>query len=217
MQPRVRWTFQRYPISTIPLHCEILKATMPSCNHGLFSIQCITQSSKIQRTCPRHKLLERRRSVLSQLEACITRINQRTVAMDSSPFYTRPPLKFRGIADGLAKSHLDGSECCLIHADNPLSSKKGVYLNPNVRVGYHPAAYAAVNTAGNSWLSGFSIFMGLWKNRILRTFTTPWFKESIVERRLSRWEEQYSENIEPGPFCLVNEMQVLTFNGWGHR
>ncbi|BAE60536.1 unnamed protein product [Aspergillus oryzae RIB40] len=53
------------------------------------------------------------------------------VAMDAAPFYQHPPLKFRGISDSLAKSHLEGSECCLIHADNPLSREKGVWLNPN--------------------------------------------------------------------------------------
>ena len=137
--------------------------------------------------------------------------------MDSLPFYIHPPLKFRGIADGLAESHLEGSECCLIHADNPLSSDLGVWVNPNVRVGYNPVAYAAVNTVRNSWLSSFSIFMGLWKNRLLRAFTTPWYKELIVKRRIWQWEEEASENYEPGPFCLVNEMQVLTSIGWGHR
>ncbi|KAK2855668.1 hypothetical protein FQN49_004966, partial [Arthroderma sp. PD_2] len=53
------------------------------------------------------------------------------VVMDSSPFYQDPPLKFRGISDGIAKMHLEGSECCLVHADNPLSKQMGVWLNPN--------------------------------------------------------------------------------------
>lgn len=137
--------------------------------------------------------------------------------MDSAPFYANSPLKFRGISDSLAKSHLEGSECCLIHADNPLSSRKGVWLNPNVRVGYTPKAYAAVNPARNAWLSSFSIITGLWENRVLRWVTTPWFKENAVRKQVARWEELHPGNTEPGPFCIINEMQVLTFNGWGHR
>ncbi|KAB8211109.1 cryptococcal mannosyltransferase 1-domain-containing protein [Aspergillus parasiticus] len=139
------------------------------------------------------------------------------VAMDSSPFYQDPPLKFRGISDSLARSHLEGSECCLIHADNPLSREKGVWLNPNVRVGYNAPAYLAVNPMENSWLSSFTIVSGLWRNRFLRWFTTPWFKENIVWTRLWKWEKQSGGNKESGPFCLINEMQVLTENGWAHR
>lgn len=137
--------------------------------------------------------------------------------MNAAPFYQHPPLKFRGISDSLAKSHLEGSECCLIHADNPLSREKGVWLNPNVRVGYNAPAYSAVNPMENSWLSSFTIASGLWKNRILRWFTTPWFKENIVWTRLWKWEKQSGGNMESGPFCLINEMQVLTENGWAHR
>ncbi|KAE8143492.1 cryptococcal mannosyltransferase 1-domain-containing protein [Aspergillus pseudotamarii] len=139
------------------------------------------------------------------------------VAMDATPFYQNPPLRFRGISDSLAKSHLEGSECCLIHADNPLSREKGVWLNPNVRVGYSSAAYLAVNPEKCSWLSSFTIGNGLWKNRFMRWLTTPWFKENIVWTRLWKWEKQSQENRERGPFCLINEMQVLTENGWAHR
>jgi hypothetical protein len=137
--------------------------------------------------------------------------------MDASPFYGKSPLKFRGIPDSLAQSHVEGSECCLIHADNPLSREKGVWLNPNVRVGYNPHAYAAVNSDESSWLSSLSILGGLWQNRLMRWFTTEWFKENIVKGRLSEWKEQSSGNQEIGPFCLVNEMQVLIEKGWAHR
>lgn len=137
--------------------------------------------------------------------------------MDPTPFYNTQPLTFRGIPDSLAKSHLEGSECCLIHADNPLSGTKGVWLNPNVRVGYDPASYTAMNPSDGSWISSFGIAYGLWKNRLLRWFSSPWFRESVIENRLSRWEDQSPDNIEPGPFCLADEMQVLTDYGWAHR
>lgn len=137
--------------------------------------------------------------------------------MDATPFYQNAPLRFRAISDSLAKSHLEGSECCLIHADNPLSREKGVWLNPNVRVGYNSPAYLAVNPVNNSWLSSYTITGGLWKNRFMRWFTTPWFKENVVWTRLWKWEKQSAGNREPGSFCLINEMQVLTENGWAHR
>lgn len=81
------------------------------------------------------------------------------IALDASPFYPstlarsvssspHPPLKFRGLPDSLAKSHLEASECCLIHSDNPLRSTKGIFLNPNVRVSYNATTYSKVNGGG---------------------------------------------------------------------
>lgn len=138
------------------------------------------------------------------------------VAMDPSPFYAQHRLQFRAISDSLAKFHLEGSECCLIHADNPLSKTSGVWLNPNVRVGYSPAAYAAVNPADTPWLSTFSIIWGMWQNRLLRWFTSPWFSENTIKTRIARWENQDPRDKEPGPFCLIDEMQILTMIGWVH-
>jgi hypothetical protein len=149
-----------------------------------------------------------------------------TVFMEAAPFYANFPLRFRGIPDSLAKHHLEASECCLIHADNPLSLTQGVWLNPNVRVGYNGPAYEAVNPARGSWLSSSEIFVGLWKARIWRWVTTTYFKDSVVDRRLRAWEKEsntrYWENkpnprhYEPGRHCLINEMQVLVANGWAH-
>jgi len=62
------------------------------------------------------------------------------VAFNAAPFYSSPALQFRGLPDTPAAHHLEASECCLIHMDNPLSAQKGVYLNTNVRVGYNPKA-----------------------------------------------------------------------------
>jgi len=135
--------------------------------------------------------------------------------MSAEPFISWPYLRFRGITDSLAISHLEGSECCLIHADNPLSSSKGVYLNPNVRVGYNTPAYDAVHPTSN-WISLSQIFWALWENRLRRWTTTPLFKEWVVQRRVRRWEAQDKHNQEPGRFCLINEMQVLVENGWAH-
>ncbi|KAH1515128.1 hypothetical protein KXX29_000456 [Aspergillus fumigatus] len=137
------------------------------------------------------------------------------VAMPIEPFVSATPLRFRGIPDSLAVFHLEGSECCLIHADNPLSGHQGVYLNPKVRVGYNGPAYEAVHPAG-SWLSPQYIALALWENRFRRWATTSLFKKFVVRRRLAQWKALSSGRHEPGEFCLINEMQVLVANGWAH-
>lgn len=137
------------------------------------------------------------------------------VAMPAAPFYASPPLHFRGIPDSLAAFHLEASECCLIHADNPLSARRGVFLNPLVRVGYSGPAYGAVNPIMN-WLSPGTILQGLWTNRLRRWTTSPWWKERVVSKRVARWAAMSEGNQEPGQFCIINEMQVLHPWGWVH-
>lgn len=137
--------------------------------------------------------------------------------MDASPFYSSSdPLRFRGIPDSLAKQHLEGSECCLIHADNPLSHAQGVWINPHVRVGYNGPAYEAVNPDQGIWLSSSELLIGLWKNRIWRWTSTNLFKGLTVDRRIRAWESTDPARHELGPHCLINEMQVLVSNGWAH-
>lgn len=139
-----------------------------------------------------------------------------TVVMDAAPFYDETPLQFRGIADSLAASHLEGSECCLIHADNDLSMSKGVWLNPNVRVAYTGPGYEAMNPVQNPWVSTTAIYRGLWQNRILRWLTTTRIKDTVVGHRLTLWKDQFPASAEAGAMCLINEMQVLVANGWAH-
>ncbi|CAI7646747.1 unnamed protein product [Penicillium glandicola] len=137
------------------------------------------------------------------------------VAMSASPFVASPPLRFRGIPDSLAHYHLEGSECCLIHTDNPLSVEKGVYLNPLVRVGYSGAAYTAIHPMMN-WLSAGRILQGLWVNRLRRLGITSWLKETVVRKRVNRWRALGTGNEEDGELCIVNEMQILHRYGWAH-
>lgn len=110
--------------------------------------------------------------------SCTCLMHQAPVVMDATPFYdVSKPLRFRAIPDGLVESHLEGSECCLIHADSPLSPTKGVWLNPSVRVGYSGLAYDAVH--GECGLSPYAILAGLWTNRLLRWFTTTYVKSTL--------------------------------------
>jgi len=137
--------------------------------------------------------------------------------MDARPFYHDVhPLRFRGVPDSLAEHHVEGSECCLIHVDNPQSKTQGVWLNPTVRVGYSGAAYEQVLPhVYNMWLGPFRVFFKLWENRIRRWFTSPWLKERVLSRRTAGWSRD-SGDVEQGGLCLVNEMQVLVANGWAH-
>jgi hypothetical protein len=144
------------------------------------------------------------------------------VLFDSSPFYADPPLRFRGIDDSLADLHLEASECCLIHADNFLSRDpdKGVWLNPNVRVGYNVPVYQAVK--GGRFPGPVATVVGGWVNRWLR------FKGRLqhnleqvtVQKRLAKWRSETPTGeltrIEVGESCLINEMQIMWQNGWKH-
>ena len=140
------------------------------------------------------------------------------VVFDAAPFYdTKQPLAFRGISDQLAESHLEGSECCLIHADNSLSASKGVWVNPHVRVAYNGTAYEAMNpTNGDPWLSSFAIVTGLWRNRVKRWLRTVHVRDTTVQRRLHTWRSGSIDRQEPGAFCVIDEMQIVLWNGWGH-
>jgi hypothetical protein len=135
--------------------------------------------------------------------------------MPTDPFLTQTPLRFRGISDSLGASHLEGSECCLIHADNPLSKTHGIFLNPLVQVGYNSIAYDAVHSS-SAKLSLWRLYVGVWKNRVLRWTTTPMLKEWVVTDRISMWKKRNPGENEPAWFCLVNEMQVLYAKGWRH-
>lgn len=149
-----------------------------------------------------------------------THTNHITVAMPAKPFVSSTPLQFRGIDDSLARHHLEGSECCLIHADNPLTRDLGVYVNPRVRVGYDSAAYKKANPEGGSvWISTWSVLWGVWTNRVTEWTLWAW-EDSLVKRkvrkRLARWKKEDPSHHEPGDFCLINEMQVIVWNGWAH-
>lgn len=137
------------------------------------------------------------------------------VSMPATPFLSNNPIRFRGISDSLGEHHLEGSECCLIHADNPLSTTNGVFLNPVVRVGYNGTAFDAIHSQYEE-LSLLDIWKGVWRNRILRWLTTPVFKEWVVRTRVQNWRQTHNSEEEPGRFCLINEMQVIHEKGWRH-
>ncbi|KAI0594494.1 cryptococcal mannosyltransferase 1-domain-containing protein [Biscogniauxia sp. FL1348] len=142
------------------------------------------------------------------------------VVFDSAPFYANPPLMFRGIDDTLADLHLEGSECCLIHADNYLTPEKGVWLNPNVRVGYNEEAYWQIRT--NRFPTPFWTVVGAWINRIQgwRMSIQSQLETRTIQKRLEEWKLATPNGdlsrYEPGEHCLINEMQIMWSNGWKH-
>ena len=137
------------------------------------------------------------------------------VAFDADPWIGIDKLEFRGVQDSLAKYHLEGSECCLVHADNPLTTSHGVWLNPHVRVGYNSEAYTSVH-ASEPWPAVVEVFWGVWRNRLARWMTITRFKRRTVEGRLEEWGKGDKSRFERGRMCLINEMQVLVENGWAH-
>ncbi|KAI1470122.1 glycosyltransferase family 69 protein [Daldinia caldariorum] len=142
------------------------------------------------------------------------------VVFDPAPFYANPPLQFRGIDDSLADFHLEGSECCLIHADNYLTDKKGVWLNPNVRVGYDEKAYYQIRT--NRFPNPFWTVVGAWVNRLnaCHAAIQSRLETRVVQTRLKQWKLETPnggpQRDEPGEACLINEMQIMWSNGWMH-
>lgn len=147
------------------------------------------------------------------------------MAMDAAPFYTKlRKLAFRGYETSLARQHVEASECCLVHADNPYASARGVFVNPGVRVAYYGMGaptdgYAVVNPAGGGvWLSPWAILRGVWENRARRWLAPGWAMErgeAVLRGRIKAWEKDYGRR-EPGDFCAVDEMQVLRMDGWAH-
>ncbi len=147
------------------------------------------------------------------------------VVFDAAPFYAHPPLRFRGVDDSLADLHLEGSECCLIHADNVLSAdpEKGVWLNPNVRVAYSVPTYRQVRRQEGAPFPGpWATVVGAWANRWLRWQAGVQFalERSTVRRRLQQWAAATPggelARDEVGEACLINEMQIMWQNGWKH-
>lgn len=192
-----------------------LDFSKPPTYYDTFALRDSNGHEHATQTWPYFRSSKSRNAMLNGIPAPVSSCWNGIVAMPASSFTGIKSLNFRGVQDTLAESHVEGSECCLIHADNPASRTRGVFLNPNVRVGYNRAAYENVHSPG-SWLSLSQIYFGLWKNRVFRRLTTTWPKEMTIARRIQQWEKQGKDREEPGGFCLINEMQIIVYNGWKH-
>lgn len=150
-------------------------------------------------------------------------------AFKADPFYEagRGRLGYRGAEDGLAQRHIEGSECCFVHADlekylGTTGKREGIWVNPNVRVGFNEEAYKSANPKGGGWPGAGDRVLGTWKNRLVRWFRHSWRRESAdkVVARIEQWiaegKESGEEREEVGDYCLVDETQVLFEAGWMH-
>ncbi|CAD0090632.1 unnamed protein product [Aureobasidium mustum] len=194
-----------------------LDFSKPPAFYDTFALRDIEGHEAVTTEWPYFRSRESREALKYGKPTPVTSCWNGIVAMNAKPFYQTPQLTFRGVPDSLAKFHVEGSECCLIHTDNPFSREQGVWVNPNVRVGYNEHAYKVVNPEGSKgWISTFSIARSLWINRLLRWLTSPLFKERVMRRRVEQWMEKRPNSHETGPSCLINEMQILTWFGWAH-
>ncbi|CAG8089530.1 unnamed protein product [Penicillium nalgiovense] len=192
-----------------------LDFSKPPNYYDTFALRDSKGHESIMQTWPYFSSAESRHAMKKMSPVPVASCWNGMVAMPASPFIASSPLRFRGIPDSLAEYHLEGSECCLIHTDNPLTVDKGVYLNPLVRVGYSGATYTATHPMMN-WLSVKRILQGLWVNRLRRLGITTWLKEAVVRRRIDSWRALGAGNEERGELCIINEMQILHKYGWAH-
>ncbi|KAL8836052.1 MAG: hypothetical protein Q9170_003065 [Blastenia crenularia] len=193
-----------------------LDFSKPPHYYDTFALRDSNGDEAITSTYPYFRSSASRNALISGQPVPVQSCWNGVIAFDAAPFYHTPELRFRGIPDSLARYHLEGSECCLVHADNPLTSTQGVWLNPNVRVGYNAEAYHKVHQI-TPWPTISESVVGLWKNRLWRWITPTFHKKIKVAGRLRKWTGKgLGEVSEREIYCLINEMQVLVANGWAH-
>lgn len=186
--------------------------------YDTFALRDSDGHEPLMETWPYFRAKTSRAAIMAGQPAQVTSCWNGMVVMDAEPFYDQShPLIFRGIPDGLSLAHLEGSECCLIHADNTLSITKGVWINPNVRVGYNTTAYNAIGAEGQVvWPSWWETITGSWKSTILRLTSNTWSQDRTISRRIAEWQATNPGEKEVGGACIIDEMQVLIWNGWTH-
>ncbi|KAK3722506.1 hypothetical protein LTR37_002498 [Vermiconidia calcicola] len=208
----------------------------PPAFYDTFALRDSSGDPAIMQTWPFFRSAASRNALIANQPVPVQSCWNGIVAMPAAPFYDKAtPLRFRGVPDSLAHDHIEGSECCLIHADNRLSSSLGVWVNPNVRVGYcHPdlhkpekntfahdwdifkhacqMAYDEVHPSGaGSWVSYFQIARGLWENRLRRwTSLGVSMQNWKLRRKLQAWEAESETHEEVGNVCLVDEMHIIS-------
>lgn len=206
-----------------------LDFSRPPAFYDTFALRDASGAKPITQTWPYFLDARSRHAMMAGRDVPVQSCWNGVVLFDSTPFYAHTAVKyakdaltFRGIPDSLSLQHLEASESCLIHIDNPLSKDLGVWMNPHVRVGYNGAADAAIHPSfGMSpWPGKLRRVWGIWGNRLVRWmgWGKRWSEGWTVRQRVQRWVEEgeRGQREERGVACLVNEMQVLIKNGWAH-
>lgn len=168
-----------------------------------------------------------RRSISAGLPIKVQSCWNGMLVMDAAPFMSSPGssegITYRGVDDSLAVKHIEGSECCLVHADLIASgaADAGIWVNPAVRVGYNRPAYEGVHDQeGNGWMSPSEYVYGFYYNRYKRWTSSDWSERRRVRKRVEAWKAEGrklgEKRSEVGLYCLVNQMHTLIWNGWAH-
>ncbi|EME86352.1 glycosyltransferase family 69 protein, partial [Pseudocercospora fijiensis CIRAD86] len=182
----------------------------PPAFYDTFALRDVEGYNKLMKTWPYFRSQKSRREVKASRPVPVKSCWNGIVAMDSEAFYGRS-LQFRGVDDSLAEYHIEGSECCLIHADNPFSWKKGVWVNPIVRVGYSGEAYEAMH---NSGVSTFRVIYGSWMNRIWRWTSAGMIVMAIeAASQLADPNEEVLGEVEPLQVMLENDLLYTFYRG----
>ncbi|KAI9374658.1 cryptococcal mannosyltransferase 1-domain-containing protein [Aspergillus egyptiacus] len=179
-------------------------------SHDTFALRDSDGHERLMQKWPFFRSSRSREAMKLMLPVPVRSCWDSMVFMRADSFYGNPPLKFREVPDSLASARVSGSECCLIHADNFHSRRKGVYLNPFVRVGRNTATTDSETQSSHQWLSSWEILTSLWENRLRRWFTFPSLERWSLNRRYAAWKAQDENNKEQGDFCLIDELWPVT-------
>ncbi|EPE30110.1 hypothetical protein GLAREA_12833 [Glarea lozoyensis ATCC 20868] len=195
----------------------------PPSYYDTFALRDIFGDKTVTRNWPYFLASQSRKELISNDPVPVKSCWNGIAVFKTDPFYDNPPLRFRGISDSLATYRLEGSECCLIHIDNRLSSKLGVWLNPNVKVAYNTKAYMTVNPEIGSWPKNIERVQGIWHNRLARWSGFPgrFLEEFTIGRKIRLWRDvegrkEKDELHNDEHYCMVSETQVVVENGWAH-
>ncbi|KAI9884015.1 MAG: hypothetical protein M1823_004205 [Watsoniomyces obsoletus] len=119
-----------------------LDFSSPPAFYDTFALRDSNGDEVATHTYPYFRSSLSRNALLSGLAIPVQSCWNGAVVFNATPFYKDPrPLRFKAIPDSLAQAHLEGSECCIIHLENPLVPSRGIWLNPLVRVTYDLQAY----------------------------------------------------------------------------
>ncbi|OAQ97990.1 hypothetical protein LLEC1_03544 [Akanthomyces lecanii] len=132
-----------------------LDFSKPPLYYDTFALRDAEGSAHIMQRWPYFKARGSRSPLVNNQDAVpVTSCWNGIVVMPADPFVSPTKLRFRGIPDSLALQHLEGSECCLIHADNPLSKTLGAWQKED-SARHEPGVFCLINEmqvlAENGW------------------------------------------------------------------
>jgi len=190
----------------------------PPAYYDTFALRDSNGSSTIMTKFPYFRSEDSRKAILQGKATKVRSCWNGMILMDTAAFYDG--LRFRAISDSLASKHMEGSECCLIHADLSAmgAATKGIYVNPAVRVGYTTRAYNLTHSGPEkNFVSLARYLTGVWTNRAYRTVSNEASDTKIVRSKVERWKKEGVNSLEKrderGLMCLIDEMHILIWNG----